>query len=921
MPGEKNIDGKKITDAKKKLDNEFEQERLHGPQSEIRNTYFGAGVEAVTDSYNKLQQMAHLLSSVETIDSQYGSPDNQSQPSNAKDNDTDKQQDSKKKENEAASRRRQNREEKKEKKVKTRAPLGRSEKKGFFARIKEVFKKGLDLIKRGAVGIGGVLSDVGIRVLGGKDAYNDMMTRREEEGYYAATQKFVGAKVVCQENGQNFEGTIKSLSEDEQGRVFTVELCNGHTMKIPENNLTTVETFELLNNRRPPEFRQTYIDADTFKRYQKEAQAQETPVINETEIENVKAFLDQTVTETQQHLDKINELVKEAQESKDPETLSKNQREIQSELDGIHQSLNDVVKEIRQNPTVAQSRDTEVLKQLRDLEAIKKNAELEAAKIETLMEEEIQSTSEQANEGVEFEDADTVSNEGSIDEENISEEIPEKQFAEYRDSMGRGEYIKYDDGQTLKDVQIIDFKDNDAIVNMDGIEKYVPIDTLYGIKDGEPIRMEQSEPIVENNSIVDSARENSQSSDISSASTKETEKEVEKPFENLSNEEVADMIFTAQSEKSTVEHTSPASEPASDTLAESVEINAAQSQTPTKEFCIPDKGINLQKNDHVLYSFKGKYQEATITAINKKGVEIQTNDGRQVTIKNADKATSLFGYEEIKNNKVMSQCVSDIHNTKVSDDFRKCYEKCSAPQVEQPTPKVFSTEPVVSEKFNKESADSVDKIIHSALEQQASQTVPDEKQSALWEKLQAKLAEQEKSQSNIVHPEHNQPQIESQTQSSVKPLDFSKVSEIKSTKDWQTPEEKAAEATEKQVSLPKNGHSANQLNFNIDNVEAIHADYIPEEPTMVEFESDFHHTADQLNFNINNVEDVELIQDWLTEEERNELDELEDSFDIDNVSEVISLEEQTKQAIAEANSQNGQDDKSKDKDDISLDDM
>lgn len=84
---------------------------------------------------------------------------------------------------------------------------------------------------------------------------------------------------------------------------------------------------------------------------------------------------------------------------------------------------------------------------------------------------------------------------------------------------------------------------------------------------------------------------------------------------------------------------------------------------------------SLSVGMHFAYAFKGKYQEATVTAINKKSIDIQANDGREFQIKNADKDKAVFGYEEIKADKDVTNRVMDQNSTKFSDMFRAAYEK------------------------------------------------------------------------------------------------------------------------------------------------------------------------------------------------------------------------------------------------------
>lgn len=112
-----------------------------------------------------------------------------------------------------------------------------------------------------------------------------------------------------------------------------------------------------------------------------------------------------------------------------------------------------------------------------------------------------------------------------------------------------------------------------------------------------------------------------------------------------------------------------------------VEVTGPSLQTQAAAFDIPKnvdvgrEGTNFHVSNHVLYAFKGKYQEAEITAINKKSIELKLNNGRECSVKKADAKEALFGYEDIKHNKVMNQCVNDKSNSKFSDMFRQVYQE------------------------------------------------------------------------------------------------------------------------------------------------------------------------------------------------------------------------------------------------------
>ena len=111
---------------------------------------------------------------------------------------------------------------------------------------------------------------------------------------------------------------------------------------------------------------------------------------------------------------------------------------------------------------------------------------------------------------------------------------------------------------------------------------------------------------------------------------------------------------------------------------EQEDYNMINNHETSKGMNIPNKTDDLQVGDHVLYSYKGKYQEAIVTAINKKSVEIELNDGRGYTVKKADMDKTMFGFDDIKADKVMTQCVKDEKNTKFSSDFRETFKDMEA---------------------------------------------------------------------------------------------------------------------------------------------------------------------------------------------------------------------------------------------------
>lgn len=159
---------------------------------------------------------------------------------------------------------------------------------------------------------------------------------------------------------------------------------------------------------------------------------------------------------------------------------------------------------------------------------------------------------------------------------------------------------------------------------------------------------------------------------------KETSQEQEKKIDNSEREEAESRFETSEVLQNKVE----AVEQDVDSYYFDDEAKRIDDYEASVAYDKAHQPVSLAENRdslsvgmHFAYAFKGKYQEATVTAINKKSIDIQANDGREFQIKNADKDKAVFGYEEIKADKDVTNRVMDQNSTKFSDMFRAAYEK------------------------------------------------------------------------------------------------------------------------------------------------------------------------------------------------------------------------------------------------------
>lgn len=247
-----------------------------------------------------------------------------------------------------------------------------------------------------------------------------------------------------------------------------------------------------------------------------------------------------------------------------------------------------------------------------------------------------------------------------------------------------------------------------AVEFCDGRKEMVPADEVMNpqtftlknqeLPDGYKMILIDSESI-EKYKAMQQEEEKETSENREAAAEEEVIEETEVEDENISNEDEEINSEAEANDKEAEEINSDAESPApepenipADNTEEAIPDDMQDEEIETEDafepivppeadVSEPKKAVTLslsqndiKEGDHVLYAYKGKYQEAEVTAINKKTVDIALNDGREFKVKKPEIETTLFGYNEIKDNKIMSQCVNDLNNTKFSDSFRQAYQ-------------------------------------------------------------------------------------------------------------------------------------------------------------------------------------------------------------------------------------------------------
>lgn len=290
------------------------------------------------------------------------------------------------------------------------------------------------------------------------------------------------------------------------------------------------------------------------------------------------------------------------------------------------------------------------------------------------------------------------------EKEKADEEVHKEskyRVAETIEEARNGDFAAFVQDGIAREVKVIDFQEHTALINDNGIELTVNTEDLYGNKEIPHIDAdisnlsdsffyqndgrETNDKLLFNN--FKKVLENSPiESDYNFTPSYQSEPEIEAGLDYVDESDIATPLNENTENKyhffDNDEVIITEGEPFTLNQEEKTENKDDEhimtEEKQTKNINIPEKTIDMQTGDHVLYSYKGKFQEATVTAINKKSIEIELNDGREYTIKKAEINKTLFGFDDIKSDKVMAQCVKDENNTKFSSEFRDTFKDMEA---------------------------------------------------------------------------------------------------------------------------------------------------------------------------------------------------------------------------------------------------
>ncbi len=547
--------------------------------------------------------------------------------------------------------------------------------KDFFERhkilnkLKDLVKKGLGLAKDTAVTAGTAAIGAGIRIAGGQKAFNNWMERRDAEAdreeIKRANQKMIGSKVACPDGGVYIEGTIKKISQSKGETECEIELVSGKTMTVNADNIMTLEEFRLKNNSRPQDLKMTLIDEAAWKKHQETEEAKNSePVANKNDAPEKEqptvpseaqfeagqklysaisygegtdkayaGFLELTISDAKSKEGKTfyeisypNGKTRNVSEKQLVNTLKNDDVFTKEDFENKFGKTSMLVYTV-EHPKGTPAKDMFTLPNNDTQELPENDKDTKEEKESNDMPRDEDSPSdkdenEQFSADTQQEEAPQKSEEDKIEKEDV----PQKTEADEIDSSET-------ETQTAETVKMFDFPEDDVV----------------------------------------------ELTEEETAAQKAIEQEASERFE----EEIRQMTEASQVEDPEVYEPSYAEsgiDRGSESPVKQKEPEAQRDASPqAATFDIPkniDTGSDdrsLRVSDHVLYAFKGKYQEAEITAINKKGIELKLNNGRKCSVKKTDVKNTLFGYEDIKKDKVMNQCVKDENNLKFSDEFRQAY--------------------------------------------------------------------------------------------------------------------------------------------------------------------------------------------------------------------------------------------------------
>lgn len=512
----------------------------------------------------------------------------------------------------------------KDKEVKKKEPREPLDRKGIFQKLKDVIKKGLGIVKdvvvRGVGYVGDTVTAVGVRVFAGQKGFNNWLENKNAEVDRAemreANGKMVGSKVVVKEGKFHLEGTIEKVTQTKEGESYHIKLCNGKELDLSKDEFVSRESFEDANRRMPNEYKIPLIDEDAWKKHQETEKAK-----------NGEPTVEKNDTPEKEPPAPSEAQFEAGQKLYSAITFGEGTGKAYAGFSEL--TISDV-----------KSKDGKTFYEISSPDG----------KTQSVSEEQL---------------VNTLKNDDVFTKEDFEHKFGRTSMRVYT--------VEHPKGVPAKDMFAPTKED------LDKIEEPLKENQTEEPKVQEAENDEQDKAP---NNDTQELPENDKDTTEEKESTDMPQVE-DKPFDKDENEQFPDDVEQEEMPKETyfddpenvITTTEEDYEPFEN---EQEDYNMIYNNKISKGMNIPNKTEDLQVGDHILYSYKGKHQEAIVTAINKKSVEIELNDGRGYTVKKADMDKAIFGFDDIKADKVMTQCVKDEKNTKFSSDFRETFKDMEA---------------------------------------------------------------------------------------------------------------------------------------------------------------------------------------------------------------------------------------------------
>lgn len=498
------------------------------------------------------------------------------------------------------------------------------DRKGIFQKLKDAIKKGLGIVKdvvvRGVGYVGDTVTAVGVRVFAGQKGFNNWLENKNAEVDRAemreANGKMVGSKVVVKEGKFHLEGTIEKVTQTKEGESYHIKLCNGKELDLSKDEFVSRESFEDANRRMPNEYKIPLIDEDAWKKYQETEKAK-----------NGEPTVEKNDTPEKEPPAPSEAQFEAGQKLYSAITFGEGTGKAYAGFSEL--TISDV-----------KSKDGKTFYEISSPDG----------KTQSVSEEQL---------------VNTLKNDDVFTKEDFEHKFGRTSMRVYT--------VEHPKGVPAKDMFAPTKED------LDKIEEPLKENQTEEPKVQEAENDEQDKAP---NNDTQELPENDKDTTEEKESTDMLQVE-DKPFDKDENEQFPDDVEQEEMPKETyfddpenvITTTEEDYEPFEN---EQEDYNMIYNNKISKGMNIPNKTEDLQVGDHILYSYKGKHQEAIVTAINKKSVEIELNDGRGYTVKKADMDKTMFGFDDIKADKVMTQCVKDEKNTKFSSDFRETFKDMEA---------------------------------------------------------------------------------------------------------------------------------------------------------------------------------------------------------------------------------------------------